>query len=250
MASEKFTGKERDWETGLDYFESRYFSSAQGRFTSPDEFKGGFLDAFSGQAVFQPGPLPYADITDPQTLNKYAYVRNNPLRYTDPDGHCFWDACIVEGAVIVTGATIVAAGAIYYAQKTGEAIGNYIKEQRALPVTPPANPAKPGTRGKEDHQQTANDEAERIKGDREVPIPTPGGQKNNRVADADGTNPQTGQREIVQVYRPTPAGNIPKREKDAAADIQNATGVTPTMAPVRPVTPPPPPPKPPVPGQN
>lgn len=35
----------------------------------------------------QPGPLPYADINDPQTLNKYAHVRNNPLRYTDPDGH-------------------------------------------------------------------------------------------------------------------------------------------------------------------
>ena len=47
-----------------------------------------FLDAFTGQHVSQDGPLPYADITDPQTLNKYAYVRNNPLRYTDPDGHC------------------------------------------------------------------------------------------------------------------------------------------------------------------
>jgi RHS repeat-associated protein len=87
-AEVQFTSKERDSETGLDFFESRYYSSAQGRFTSPDEFKGGFLDAFSGQAAFQPGPLPYADMTDPQTLNKYAYVRNNPLRYTDPDGHC------------------------------------------------------------------------------------------------------------------------------------------------------------------
>lgn len=84
----KFTGKERDAETGLDFFESRYYSSAQGRFTSPDEFKGGFLDAFSGKAAFQEGPLPYANIADPQTLNKYVYVRNNPLRYTDPDGHC------------------------------------------------------------------------------------------------------------------------------------------------------------------
>src|ERR1700675_2745942 len=61
------SSKERDAETGLDFFESRYYSSAQGRFTSPDEFKGGFLDAFSGQAAFQAGPLPYADISDPQT---------------------------------------------------------------------------------------------------------------------------------------------------------------------------------------
>jgi RHS repeat-associated protein len=83
----KFTGKERESETGLDYFLARYYSSAQGRFTSPDEFKGGIVDPFTGQQVGQPGPLPYADIADPQTLNKYAYVRNNQLRYVDPDGH-------------------------------------------------------------------------------------------------------------------------------------------------------------------
>jgi hypothetical protein len=48
-----------------------------------------------------------------------------------------------------------------------------------------------------------------------------------------GTNPETGDPEIVQVYRPTPAGNIPKREQQAAEDIENATGVKPTMVPVR-----------------
>jgi RHS repeat-associated protein len=115
--AQKYTSKERDAETGLDWFESRYYSSAQGRFTSPDEFKGGFLDAFSGQAAFQAGPLPYADISDPQTLNKYAYVRNNPLRYTDPNGHCLEDACIGEAILAYTAATAVAGGAIYYAQK-------------------------------------------------------------------------------------------------------------------------------------
>ncbi|MGJ5820435.1 RHS repeat-associated core domain-containing protein [Paludibaculum fermentans] len=85
------TGKERDAETGLDSFGARYYSGAQGRFTSSDEFTGGIVDPFTGQQVGQPGPLPYADITDPQTLNKYVYVRNNPLRYIDPDGHDFWD---------------------------------------------------------------------------------------------------------------------------------------------------------------
>ncbi|QOY86918.1 RHS repeat-associated core domain-containing protein [Paludibaculum fermentans] len=87
-----FTGKERDAETSLDYFGARYYSSAQGRFTSPDEFPGGIVDPFTDQQASQPGPLPYADITDPQTLNKYGYVRNNPLRYTDPDGHDWQDA--------------------------------------------------------------------------------------------------------------------------------------------------------------
>jgi RHS repeat-associated protein len=65
---QKFTSKERDNETGLDFFEARYYASTQGRFTSPDEF---WKDSQVG---------------DPQSWNKYAYVRNNPLRYIDPEG--------------------------------------------------------------------------------------------------------------------------------------------------------------------
>jgi len=66
FVNQKFTGKERDQETGLDYFGARYYDSALGRFTSPDPLGGSLLD--------------------PQTLNKYAYVRNNPLALTDPTG--------------------------------------------------------------------------------------------------------------------------------------------------------------------
>jgi len=73
----KFTGKERDAETGLDYFGARYFSGAQGRFTSPDW-------------AAEPRADPYSDLGDPQTLNLYGYVRNNPLSITDPDGHGWW----------------------------------------------------------------------------------------------------------------------------------------------------------------
>ena len=61
-------------ETGLDYFGARYFSGAQGRFTSPDWSE-------------IPQAVPYADLTDPQTLNLYAYERNNPLSKPDLDGH-------------------------------------------------------------------------------------------------------------------------------------------------------------------
>lgn len=69
-----FTGKERDAETGLDYFDARYYSSNLGRFMSPD---------WSAKEE----PIPYAKLDDPQSLNLYAYVRNNPLVGLDLDGH-------------------------------------------------------------------------------------------------------------------------------------------------------------------
>ncbi len=65
----KFSGKELDPETGLDYFGARYFSGRQGRFTSPD-----------------PILILKQKLLDPQQWNMYAYVRNNPLRYVDPTG--------------------------------------------------------------------------------------------------------------------------------------------------------------------
>src|SRR6266849_1532546 len=68
---QKFTQKERDNETGLDYFLARYYSSTQGRFTSPDEFTGGPHEIF--EAVLDPTPLLYAEPAEPQSLNKYNY---------------------------------------------------------------------------------------------------------------------------------------------------------------------------------
>ncbi len=63
---QKFTGYERDLETGLDFAQARYHSAPQGRFTSVD-------------------PLPASAIAlAPQTWNRYTYAANNPLRYTDP----------------------------------------------------------------------------------------------------------------------------------------------------------------------
>ena len=69
-----FTGKERDAESGNDYFGARYYSSAMGRFMSPD---------WSAKVE----PVPYAKMDDPQSLNLYAYVQNNPLTNRDADGH-------------------------------------------------------------------------------------------------------------------------------------------------------------------
>ena len=70
----KFTGKERDAESGNDYFGARYYASSMGRFLSPD---------WSAKIA----PVPYAKLDNPQSLNLYSYVWNNPLTRNDPDGH-------------------------------------------------------------------------------------------------------------------------------------------------------------------
>jgi RHS repeat-associated protein len=70
-----FTGKERDAETGLDYFGARYLSCMSGRFVTAD-------------------PLTASQkTTNPQTFGRYAYALNNPLRFMDPDGLQASQAC-------------------------------------------------------------------------------------------------------------------------------------------------------------
>ena len=68
------SGKERDTETGLDYFGARFYGSNMGRWMSPD---------WSAQ----PTPIPYANLGHPQSLNLYSYARNAPVRWPDLDGH-------------------------------------------------------------------------------------------------------------------------------------------------------------------
>ena len=69
-----FTGKEHDAESGLDYFKARYYQSQTGRWLLPDWSE-------------TPVPVPYASFTNPQSLNLYTYVGNNPVNAVDADGH-------------------------------------------------------------------------------------------------------------------------------------------------------------------
>ena len=72
----KFTGYERDPETGNDYAQARYYSSQYaGRFMSPDPYAGSMV------------------LANPQSFNRYTYAMNNPLRFTDPSG---MDACVYD----------------------------------------------------------------------------------------------------------------------------------------------------------
>src|SRR5882672_8802946 len=82
---QKFTQKERDIETGLDYFGARYYASTQGRFTSTDPFspvlsKQSSTDSRAGEQKFN------SWISQPQRWNRYGYALSNPLRYLDQDG--------------------------------------------------------------------------------------------------------------------------------------------------------------------
>jgi RHS repeat-associated protein len=99
-----FTGKERDSESGNDYFEARYYASSMGRFLSPD---------WSAKEE----PVPYATMDDPQSLNLYSYVRNNPLTRADADGHDPLTLAAVWGG-IQTGAAAVETGLVAGASAT------------------------------------------------------------------------------------------------------------------------------------
>ena len=88
----KFTDQRLDG-TGLYYYGARYYDATIGRFISPDSV---------GQKL-----------TDPQSLNRYTYCSNNPLRYTDPTGHWSWNTffkvvVIVLAVVAVVAVAIVA----------------------------------------------------------------------------------------------------------------------------------------------
>lgn len=90
----KFTGHERDSVAGapgedLDYMHARYYGALQARFLSVDP------EIDWKKAVSQP-----------QSFNRYAYVRNVPIRLTDPNGRCIEDLCILEG--LIAGGVMVA----------------------------------------------------------------------------------------------------------------------------------------------
>jgi RHS repeat-associated protein len=94
-----YTGKELD-DTGLYYYGARYYDPLIGRFISPDTI------------VQAP--------QDPQTLNRYAYCRNNPIKYVDPSGNFFWAAIVAIGKAI---AAYAAAHPVIFGAAIGGLLG-------------------------------------------------------------------------------------------------------------------------------
>jgi len=80
----KYIGQEYDADTGLNYLNARYYNASVGRFISVDPVflaigDNGQIKQITGQELQQ-------ILSDPQNLNSYAYARNNPIVYRDPNG--------------------------------------------------------------------------------------------------------------------------------------------------------------------
>jgi len=120
----RYTGKPSDGATGLYYFGARYYDPAIGRFITEDPHPG--------------------SISDPQSLNRYVYCRNNPHKYTDPDGRMPFLVAIaaggVFGALLNTGwyiaGQMMSGGTIDTTELTCRAIGGFITGATTVATIP------------------------------------------------------------------------------------------------------------------
>jgi RHS repeat-associated protein len=106
----KYTGKELDASTGLYFYEARYYDATLGRFISADTI------------VQNPH--------DPQALNRYSYVRNNPLRYVDPSGHFI--QLVLDALGLGNYARAADAAVTTAAVSQSQAHGRYVVENAVL----------------------------------------------------------------------------------------------------------------------
>ncbi len=134
------TGKERDAESGLDYFGARYYASTMGRWLSPD-----------------PGGVAFSNPTNPQSWNLYSYVQNNPLGAVDPDGReCVWSdgsfdskddaqtgnsvACSNAGGHWYNPSTFTAGGGQDWSAAPNAALAQQYSNDEAVAASLPAGP--------------------------------------------------------------------------------------------------------------
>ena len=119
----RFTGQEFDQETKLYYHGARYYDPKTSVWQSPEPALGTFLNAGKAQDVLPSlanewrtnlAGAGMGGMFDPRNLNGFGYVHQNPVRFTDPNGRCIEDACVLEGAIGI--AFVWGLASTYYAQ--------------------------------------------------------------------------------------------------------------------------------------
>lgn len=192
----KFEGKERDIETGNDNFGARYYRSALGRWMSPD-----------WSAI--PAAVPYANLTNPQTLNLYAMTSDNPETFADLDGHSGILAMIADPGGSLSPDMETGSDAFTDGTTTVITDGTPPPEPQQ-PTTPPQSPTSVTAQ----QQNTSTVVVEQVKGE--------GGNALGHVA--------------IGVNGATPVGLVPDSDKAAikalAKEVASAANGTPETSPV------------------
>jgi hypothetical protein len=176
---------------------------------------------------------PIATTDDGDSFNRYAYVGNDPMDRTDPSGNCAEDLCITEGvgalglaaayygsaALVAAGVCEEACGAIHsWIGGKAAAVWNHVVHNESAPSDAPkadkpsAPPGNGGTtetpHGSPEHDAKVNEEVQKMQdknyGDirkNQAQVDAQGNKVENNRPDVQGTNPETGQREHVEVDR-------------------------------------------------
>lgn len=237
------TRKERDVETGLDYFLARYYSSQQGRFTSPDEFSGGPDELYTFAADASNNPTFYANVWNPQSLNKYQYSYNNPLRYVDPDGHDTTCSCqkgptdqtliddglaIIETVAKYTGIAALADALRRYGPAAAKAVLDHggqsamqqdMADLRNLRQEDTSRSSRPGQKGNQDHQDEVAKQADKAReeaqpGERVLENRKVQGVDSRRIPDVQTVDANGRTRSIVEVERRPNSSRNKNRENE------------------------------------
>ncbi|WP_152541374.1 RHS repeat-associated core domain-containing protein [Kallotenue papyrolyticum] len=265
-----YTGQRRDG-TGLLYYHARYYDPVLGRFISADTIVpgSGALTLWPSDATAAPlfGQQNAPGPQNPQELNRYSYVNNNPIRHTDPTGHCtaaVIDCPIIGPGLVGTaicgpGCGLIAAGGalvgvvvIYGATSesapltaadtvgsSGEFAGVYTLSDGSA-----QKKRGPKPKGTGPHNEKVEERIKDLKGElgkdwehthggtkKEEYIETPGGTKNARRPDITYKNKKTGEVHRENVGKTYKDGRPVKRETDALNDIERATGKRPKFTP-------------------